>query len=63
MLEAFKNMSGKGKLVQQQSDELETLIRALIRKADACLRQQIDDVRQQADGAQSHDQNALADAS
>src|SRR5262245_8773873 len=26
MLEAFKNMSGKGKLVQQQTDELEALI-------------------------------------
>jgi hypothetical protein len=46
-----------------ETDELETLIRALIRKADACLRQQMDDVRQHAEGAQSHDQDALADAS
>ena len=46
-----------------ETAELETLIRALIRKADVCLQQQIDDVRRQAEGAQSHDQDALADAS
>ena len=46
-----------------ETAELETLIRALIRKADVCLQRQIDDVRRGAEGAQSHDQDALADAS
>ena len=46
-----------------ETEELETLIRALIRKAGVCLQQQIDDVGRHAEDAQSHDQDALADAS
>ena len=42
-----------------ETAELETLIRALIRKADVCLQQQIDDVRRHAEGAQSHDQDCV----
>jgi hypothetical protein len=57
-----------------ETAELETLIRALICKADVCLqqqiddvrrhlKQQIDDVRRRAECEQSHDQDALAAAS
>jgi hypothetical protein len=46
-----------------ETAELEALIRALISKADDCLRRQLDDVRRNAEGEQSHDQDALADAS
>jgi hypothetical protein len=46
-----------------ETGELEALIRALISKADGCLRRQLDDVRRNAEGEQSHDQDALADAS
>jgi hypothetical protein len=43
--------------------ELEALIRALISKANDCLQRQLDDVRRNAEGEQSHEQDALADAS
>ena len=46
-----------------ETAELEALIRALISKADDCLRRQLDDVRRNAEGEQSHDQDALVDAS
>jgi hypothetical protein len=46
-----------------ETAELEALIRALISKADDCLRRQLDDVRRNAASEQSHDQDALADAS
>jgi len=46
-----------------ETAELEALIRALISKADDCLRRQLDDVRRNAEGEQRHDQDALADAS
>jgi len=46
-----------------ETEELETLLRALIRKAGVRLQQQIDDVGRHAEDAQSRDQDALADAS
>jgi hypothetical protein len=46
-----------------ETAELEALIRALISKTDDCLRRQLDDVRRNAASEQSHDQDALADAS
>ncbi len=45
-----------------ETAELEALIRALITKADDCLQRQLDDVRRNA-CEQSHDEDALVDAS